>query len=164
MTGSAIAALTLCVAAAALEGLLAGRNARRRLAELRQPPYSPPFILWMGIGLAYYAICFVLLSRLIGSSPSRLRWFALGLLLILIVGNVIWNLVLFRLKNTSSAAVVSVAYAVVAVALEIVLVWADPVSAWVFIPYVIYLSYATWWALALKRLNREVTTCERPGR
>ena len=112
----------------------------------------------MGVGLVYYGICFVLLSRLVGSVTSQLRWPAVGLLLILMVGNAIWNLVFFRFRNMNSGAAVSVAYAAVAVVLATVLVWADPVSAWVFIPYVIYLAYATWWVLALRRLNREGTT------
>jgi hypothetical protein len=43
-------ALISCVAAAALEGLLAGDGVRQRLAELRMPPYWPPFPVWLVIG------------------------------------------------------------------------------------------------------------------
>lgn len=153
---SAIAALAACIAGAGLEGVLAGRGVRRRLAELRQPPYSPPFVVWMGIGLAYYVICFVLLSRLIGSVTSPLRWWAVVLVLILMAGNAIWNLVFFRFRDIDAGVAVSAVYAALAVVLAIVLLWVDPVGAWVLLPYLVYLAYAAWWMLALRRLNREV--------
>ena len=43
-------ALIICIAAAGLEGALAGGGVRQRLAELRMPLYSPPFALWLVIG------------------------------------------------------------------------------------------------------------------
>jgi tryptophan-rich sensory protein len=76
----------------------------------------------------------------------------------LLIGNAVWNLVFFRHKNVEASAIVSLAYAAVALTVAILLILVDPVSAWVFLPYLIYLSYATWWVLALRRLNREVTT------
>ena len=110
----------------------------------------------MGIGLAYYVICFVLLSRLIGSVTSPLRWWAVVLVLILMAGNAIWNLVFFRFRDIDAGVAVSAVYAALAVVLAIVLLWVDPVGAWVLLPYLVYLAYAAWWMLALRRLNREV--------
>ena len=156
MTKAALWALAICVGAAALEGVLAGRGVKLRLTELRQPPHSPPFAVWVGIGLLYYSICFVVLSRLIDSKPSPLRWIGLALVAALLIGNATWNLVLFRYKNVEASAIVSVVYAVLALAVAILLVLVDTVSAWVFLPYLIYLAYATWWVLALRRLNRKV--------
>jgi tryptophan-rich sensory protein len=156
VTKAALVAFAICTSAAALEGLLAGRGVKRRLTELRQPPHSPPFAVWIGIGLCYYWICFVVLSRLIDSTPSRLRWTAIGSVVALLIGNAVWNLVFFRHKNMEASAIVSVAYAAVALAVTILLILVDPVSAWAFSPYLIYLAYATWWVLALRRLNREV--------
>lgn len=156
MTKAALGALAICIAAAALEGLFAGRGVKRRLTELRQPPHSPPFGVWVGIGLCYYLICFLVLSRLIDSRPSLLRWTAFALVVVLLIGNAVWNLVFFRHRNLEASAIVSLAYAAVALAVTVLLVLVDPVSALVFLPYVIYLTYGTWWVLALRRLNREV--------
>jgi benzodiazapine receptor len=156
VTKATLVAIAICLAAAALEGLLAGRGVKRRLAQLRQPPHSPPFAVWVGIGLCYYVICFVVLSRLI-SSPSSILWrAAFALTVALLIGNALWNLVFFRLKNVEASAIILVAYLALALILAIVLNLIDPVSGLVFLPYLIYLAYATWWLLSLRRLNREV--------
>ena len=147
-------ALGICVGAVLLEGLFAGRGVRRRLAELRQPRHSPPFRVWIVIGFVYYLICFVVLSRLIDSVASPLRSAALVLVVALLIGNAVWNLVFFRLGNLELSVVVSMAYAALALAAAPLLLVVDPVSALVFLPYLIYLSYATWWVRALKRLNQ----------
>lgn len=60
-------AFLICVGAAAAEGVLAGPNPRQRLADLRMPAYSPPFSVWLAIGLAYYIICFVVLRHLLAA-------------------------------------------------------------------------------------------------
>jgi len=157
MTRSGIWALVICMIAAMLEGLFAGPGVRRRLAELRQPRYSPPFPVWIGIGILYYLICFIVLSRLVDSARSPSRSAALVSVVVLLIGNAAWNLVFFRHRNLERSAAVSVAYAAVALTVATLLVRVDPVSALVFLPYLIYLSYATWWVLALKRLNRKTT-------
>jgi translocator protein len=149
-------AFATCLAAAALEGVLAGRGVKRRLAQLRQPRYSPPFALWLVIGVCYYLICFVILARLINSAPSPLRGAALALVVALLIGNAIWNLVFFRLKSVEASAIVLMAYLAVALILAILLRRVDPVSSWVFLPYLMYLAYAIWWSLSIRRLNEEV--------
>ena len=156
VTRAMLGAAAICLVAAALEGLLAGRGVKGRLSRLRQPPHSPSFAVWVGIGLCYYLICFVVLTRLINATPSPLRWAALSLMVALLIGNALWNLVFFRLGNLEASAVLLLAYVVLAVMLAILLNRIDPVSGWVFLPYVIYLAYAAWWLLSLRRLNRGV--------
>jgi benzodiazapine receptor len=156
VTKAALGALAICVAAAVLEGLFAGREVKRRLAELRQPPHSPPFGVWVAIGLAYYLICFVVLTRLGASATSPLRWLAFALVVVLLSGNAAWNLTFFRQKNIEVSAIVSLVYAAVALSVAVLLAVVDSVSALVFLPYLIYLAYGTWWVLALRRLNRGV--------
>ena len=107
----------------------------------------------------YYVICFILLSRLIGNLGSPLRRLAVVLVIVLLLANASWNFVFFRRKDVQGTVVLLVAYAVVALVLAIVLFEVDRVGAWVFLPYVLYLVYATWWILELRRLNR--TTAQR---
>jgi tryptophan-rich sensory protein len=156
VTKAALGALAICVAAAVLEGLLAGRGVKRRLTELRQPPHSPPFGVWVVIGLAYYLICFVVLTRLVDSTASPLRWLAFALVVALLIGNAAWNLTFFRHRNIEASAIVSLVYAAVALSVTALLAVVDSVSALVFLPYLVYLAYGTWWVLALRRLNRAV--------
>jgi translocator protein len=156
VTRAALGAAAICLVAAALEGLLAGRGVKRRLMQLRQPLHSPSFPVWVGIGLCYYLICFVILSRLMSTTPSPLSWAALALIVVLLIGNALWNLVFFRLKNLEASILLMFAYVALAVTLAVLLRLLDRVSSWVFLPYLIYLVYATWWSLSLRKLNREV--------
>ena len=90
-------ALLVCVVAAALEGALAGNGARQRFAELRMPAYSPPFLLWLVIGAAYYVICFIVLRHLLASgSFTPLLLIALALLIFVLLANALWSVVFFR--------------------------------------------------------------------
>ena len=147
-------AVAVCLAAAALEGVLAGRGVQRRLTELRQPRYSPPFAVWVAIGVGYYVIAAVVLARALDAPTSGLRWIVLSLISALLLMNALWNLAFFRLEHLTAAAIIAVAYAPIAVSLMVLLAWYDAVSAWVFLPYLVYLGYAAWWILSLRRLNR----------
>ena len=146
----------ICLAAASLEGLLAGRGVKKHLARLRQPPFSPPFAVWIAIGVFYYLICYVVISRVINSPESPLWGIALALMVILLIGNALWNLLFFRRKNVDASTVVMLAYLAVAVIVAILLTRIDRVSSWVFAPYLIYLVYAAWWSISVQRLNRAV--------
>ena len=147
-------AVAVCLAAAALEGMLAGRGVQRRLSEFRQPRYSPPFALWVAIGVGYYVMAFIVLARALDAPPSGLRSILLSLIAALLLMNALWNLAFFRLRHLTAAAIIAVMYAPVAVSLMVLFARADAVSAWVFLPYVVYLGYAAWWILSLRRLNR----------
>jgi tryptophan-rich sensory protein len=83
---------------------------------------------------------------------------AFALVVALLFGNAVWNLTFFRHKNIEASAIVSVAYAALALSITILLIVVDSVSALVFLPYLIYLAYGTWWVLALRKLNRAVGT------
>ena len=156
MTKAGFAALAICLVAAVLEGLFAGRGVKLRLAELRQPPHSLPFGAWVVIGLAYYLICFVVLTRLLDSTISPLRWLAFALVVTLLIGNAAWNLAFFKHRNMEASAIVSMAYAAVALSAAVLLAFVDSVSALVFLPYLVYLAYGTWWVLTLRKLNPPV--------
>ena len=64
--------LFICAAAAALEGVLAGKQVKSFLEELKSPRFAAPVWLWAVIGVLYYAICFFVLFRLFGYAESSL--------------------------------------------------------------------------------------------
>jgi tryptophan-rich sensory protein len=133
VTRGTIWALAICLGTAAAEGLLAGGGVRRRLAQLRQPRYSPSFGVWIGIGICYYLICFVVLSRLIDSARTPFWGATFSIVVALMAGNALWSLVFFRLKNVGATAVITAAYVPIALALAVLLSRRDQVSAWVFL-------------------------------
>ncbi len=147
-------ALIICIAAAALEGVLAGGGVRQRLAQLRMPPYSPPFFLWLVIGFLYYAICFVVLRHLLGPPAlTPLRWCALVLLIIILLANTFWSVVFFRWRDLRGSFIGFIPYGLVVAVFVALLFRLYPFGGALFTCYGVYLLYATWWGYQLCRLN-----------
>ena len=75
MLSPTLLGVIICASAAVVEGVLAGSGVRHQLAQLRMPPYSPPFALWLVIGFLFYAMCFVILRHVFSMglvSPSQI--------------------------------------------------------------------------------------------
>ena len=84
----------ICVAAALIEGLCAGREVRAFFKEVRLPRYSAPLWVWSLIGAAYYLIFGFVLYRLLSHVPaSVLTQSALALIGAMMLGNALSNLV-----------------------------------------------------------------------
>jgi translocator protein len=151
-------ALIICISVAALEGALAGTGVRQRLADLRMPPYSPPFTIWLLIGLVYYAICFIVLRQLLAAhSATLLVRVALGLLLVVLLVNALWSILFFRCRDLCASFLAFIPYSVLVAALGVTLWRIYPLGAALFVAYCIYLLYATWWGYRLWLLNTPKT-------
>ena len=144
-------ALVICIAAAALEGALAGSGVRQRLAALRMPRYSPPFPLWLLIGLAYYTICFIVLRQVLAQSFT----FPLVLLIVILLANALWSILFFRWRDLRASFIAFIPYAALVAALVVSLVRSYPFGAVLFSCYCAYLLYATWWGYRLWLLNTQ---------
>ena len=112
-----VLALIICGAAAIAEGALAGGGVYQRLAQLRMPAYSPPFALWLVIGLLFYAMCFIVLQRLLGAASSGPQLVDLMLLILVLLVNALWNVLFFRWRDLRASFVAFTPYAVVVAAL-----------------------------------------------
>jgi tryptophan-rich sensory protein len=150
-----IYSLAVCAISAGLEGILAGSEVRERFAELRQPRFSPPLPVWFVIGGAFYVVCFTVLYRLWSLPPTGARNAGLGLLLGLMAMNAAWNYVFFRARNLLLSFLAFPPYGLLALALCAVTFELDRIAALSILAYVAYLGYATVWAYALWRINRE---------
>ena len=154
MSGSALLyALVVCATFAALEGILAGRGVKARLAELDLPRYSPPFTMWVVIGGLFYVICFTVLYRLFRLPASGLRDTALVVLVGMMLVNALWNYVFFRARDLSLSFLVCLPYALIAVALLFLAFEIDRLAAWMVLPYVLYLGYAIAWGYGVWKRN-----------
>ena len=152
---AASAAFALCAVVAALEGVCAGRNVRAFFQTLRFPRYSAPLWVWSIIGLAYYAIFGFMTFRLLSAvPPSLLARTTLALILVMMVGNALANLVIFRARDLQLSAVIGGVFAGLDAILAICLLQLDRVAASALVPYLVYRVYAVWWGRALARLNR----------
>ena len=149
-----IISFAVCAWAAALEGVCAGKNVKSYFAALRLPSYSAPLWAWYIIGVAYYVTFFFILYRiLILNTDSILKPATLGLIVLMMGANALWNYVFFRARKLFLAFVAGSAAPVFDAALFICLIQLDTVAAWSLAPYLLYRIYAVWWGYGLWRLN-----------
>jgi tryptophan-rich sensory protein len=154
MRSPTLLGVIICVAAAILEGALAGKDARQWLAQLRMPRYSPSFVLWVVIGVLFYAMCFVILRHILTTDlASHSQFLALVLTVLLLLANALWNVLFFRWRNLRASFIAFVPYAVLVAALVILLARTHPFGAILLSCYCVYLIYATRWGYYIWRLN-----------
>ncbi len=144
-------ALLICAAAAAAEGLCAGRNPMAKLRAIRQPSWSPPPWAWVLIGIAWYAICFVALARLLPLWPESRA--AVLLLAALMLANGLANLFQFRMQRLDLAFLFLFPYWLLLAAFLRAACPIDRLSCLLFGAYAVYQLYAAAWGYQLWRLN-----------
>lgn len=153
-TSAVLVSLGVCVIAAALEGVCAGKNVKSFFATLRFPPYSAPLWVWSIIGGLYYVLFFFVIYRLLRlDSDSALRSAALTLISFMMVVNALTNYVIFRARNLRLSFIVGTVFPIMDIALFICLIRLDRIAAWSLVPYLLYRIYALWWGYGLWKIN-----------
>lgn len=144
-------AFIVCVVAALVEGLCAGREPMAQLKALRQPAWSPPGWLWVLIAIGWYGICFISLARLLSFWPQEKL--PVVLLAALMLANAAANIFAFRMRRLDLAFFFFLPYALLLAAF----LWAacplDSLTCGLFAFYALYLVYAAAWGWKLWRLN-----------
>ena len=145
-------AFAICVGAALIEGLCAGRDPMGQLKATRQPSWSPPSWAWVLIGLYWYAICFTALARLLPMWPESQA--AILLLCAMMLANASANIFQFRLKRLDLAFFFLFPYWLLLLA---PFLWTvcplDGVTCVLFGAYAAYQPYAAAWGYQLWKLN-----------
>src|SRR5262245_21978694 len=149
-TAPLFTSLGICVGAAAVEGLCAGKGVKAFFATLRSPKYSAPLPIWYAIGIAYYLIFGFVLYRLL----LHRAYGAVALVATMMLANALWNLLFFRAKNLYLAFITGSAAPMLDVPLFVWVLRLDAAAAWALVPYLAYRAYAVWWGHALWHLNR----------
>ncbi|MFY9620603.1 MAG: TspO/MBR family protein [Pyrinomonadaceae bacterium] len=158
ITTAVLISLGICLVAAVLEGLCAGKNVKSYFATLQFPPYAAPLGVWYGIGFVYYAIFFALIFRILRHEGDfGLRVGTLSLIIFMMAVNALWNYVFFRARNLFISFVAASLFPVLDIALLLCLIRFDSVAAWALVPYLLYRLYAVWWGYALWKMNRRRT-------
>lgn len=154
VTSAILISLGVCVIAATLEGVCAGKNVKLFFTKLRFPRYSAPLWLWSIIGGLYYIIfCFVIYRLLRLGNDSSLWYASLMLILFMMLVNALTNYIIFRAQNLRLSFIIGNLFPIMDITLFICLVQLDKVAAWSLIPYLIYRIYALWWGYGLWKLN-----------
>ena len=155
MNLNVVTAISICVAAALMEGICAGRGVKAHMRNIKWPSYSPPVWAWYVIATIYYVVVFICTYRILQQSPATpFRNAALGFLLSAVVLNALWNLIFFRAKNLAATFALSTFYSAIVVACWYCLTRFDSFAAAVLSLYAVYLIYANVWSYRVWRLNR----------
>jgi tryptophan-rich sensory protein len=153
-TAAAWTSVTLCAVTATLEGMCAGGQVRAFFKTLRFPRYAVPLWVWSIIGVGYYVVFGFIVFRLLSTAaPSAFTAPALTLIVIMMVGNALANLVIFRARDLRFSYRIGWIFAALDVVLVAAVIRVDFVAAAPLAPYLLYRVYALWWARAILILN-----------
>jgi tryptophan-rich sensory protein len=152
-------ALLICVAAAAFEAVCAGRDPMGQLKATKQPSWSPPNWVWVLIGVAWYAICFWGLARLLSFWPDQRL--PVLLLTALMLANASANIFSFRMKRLDLAFYFLFPYWLLLAAFCWTAWPMDRLTVSLFAIYAVYQVYAAFWGYYLWRLNAPTRTGSR---
>ncbi len=133
-------------------GLLIGFAARPDdwYARLAKPPFNPPNWVFAPVWTALYVMIAVAGWHTFARAPAGAAMAAWTGQLVL---NFAWSPVFFRARRPDIALVIVTALLALIVAF-IALTWtADPLAAWLFVPYAAWTAFATLLNAAIARLN-----------
>lgn len=151
----------ICIVAAGLEGLCAGRDPMGQLKVLNQPSWSPPTWAWVLIGLGWYCICFTGLVRLLPYWPEHRS--PIILLVALMLANAVVNIPTFRMRRLDLAFYFFAPYWLL-LATFLWAIWPlDRLTCMLFAVYAVYQVYAAAWGYKLWRMNRPAQLPYRGG-
>ena len=155
ITTAVLISLGICLVAAVLEGLCAGKGVKEYFGKLKFPRYSAPLWVWYIIGGVYYLVFFFVIYRILRHNTDHvLTQATLVFILFMMVLNALWNYVFFRAQNLFVSFIVASLFPLLDVFLLILLIELDKLAAWALVPYLIYRVYGVWWGYGFWKANR----------
>lgn len=146
----------LCVigveAVGSLSGLFAG-DIKSMYAQLTKPPLAPPGNLVGIVWPILYAMIGTALYFILSSPKSELRKKALQMFAVQLVLNFIWSILFFGGDYFWIASLISLLLTLSVFVCYKLFSKINKTAAWLFIPYLIWLIYATYLSFGLAVLN-----------
>lgn len=144
---SAVLAALSCVVGESVVGqFLSGDDPHGRLDELDETAITLPFSAWLVVGLIYYVLIAVVVYRLVRLIPDS----AISLVSVagVVVGNEVWNALLFGRESVAPAAIGMVVFAAMTIVAVVLVFRVDRTAGWVLLPYVVWVvGYDVPWIL-----------------
>jgi tryptophan-rich sensory protein len=149
-----IFSLALCFAVAGVSGSWTASEVPGWYRTLVRPSIAPPNWVFGPVWTMLYALMAVAAWRVWLAEPSPARGWAVGLFLLQLALNFAWSLIFFRMHQIGWALA------------EVILLWAaigatallfsrvSAVAAWLMVPYLAWVSFASILNAAFWRLNR----------
>ena len=136
-----------------LSGWLTREGTELYRTAIIKPPLSPPGIVFPIVWSILFALMGVGAARIYLSPASNARSRALGIFLLQLAFNFFWSIIFFNLQNFGLALLWLVV-------LWVLILWTiksfraiDPLSAWLQIPYLLWVTFAAYLNFGVWRLN-----------
>ena len=136
-----------------LSGWLTREGTKLYRTTIIKPPLSPPGIVFPIVWSVLFALMGVGAARIYLSPASNDRSRTLGIFLLQLAFNFFWSIIFFNLQNFGLALLWLVV-------LWVMILWMiksfhaiDPLSAWLQIPYLLWVTFAAYLNFGVWRLN-----------
>jgi len=136
-----------------LSGLAAGRDSAGYYGELRKPPFTPPPAAFGPVWTVLYLLMGVAAWLVWREGLSRLTAVALGLFAAQLALNFAWSLIFFGQHRISAALVEIVVLWLCILATVVAFWWVRPLAGALLLPYLSWVSLATYLNAGIWRLN-----------
>jgi tryptophan-rich sensory protein len=146
--------ILLSVGIGALSGFLSREGAATFSETVIQPPLSPPAWLFPVVWSILYVLMGISATRISLAPDSPQKKQGLNLFIIQLVLNFFWSLIFFNLQAYGLAFVWLIALWITVFLMILSFRKADPVAAWLQIPYLIWLTFAAYLSFGVWYLNR----------
>ena len=121
---------------------------------LAKPRFLVPLGVFYLVGALYYVLFFIVVYRVLVSVESpRGRAISLGLVINVMLLNELWNYGFFGLRSTLAGFLGIAVFLAPLTALVLALRTYERVSAWLLVPYYLWVLYDLAWTYELWRLN-----------
>ncbi len=145
--------LALCLAASAVGGVATASSVGSWYPTLATPPFNPPNWIFAPVWTTLFFMMAIAGWRVWRRSGLRGARSALTLFALQLVLNMSWSIVFFGLRSIG-AALIEILVLLLAILATTVVFWQrDRVAGMLFIPYIVWVSFATVLNAALWRLN-----------
>jgi benzodiazapine receptor len=145
--------ILLTEAVGALSGWLTRKGTQLYTETVTKPPLSPPSMVFPIVWTILFALMGIGIARIYRSPASKARSRSLLLFLAQLAFNFFWSIIFFNFQNFGLAFVWLIA-------LWLLILWmilsfrkADPVAAWLQIPYLLWVTFAAYLNLGVWMLN-----------
>jgi translocator protein len=142
-----------CLAFALLGNALVGDALGTWFRGLEKPAFLVPLPVFYLVGVLYYLLFATVLYRVLVRTEGRARALCLSLVFAVLLGNELWNYLFFGLRSTLAGFLGIAAFLVPLTALLLALYRHERTSAWLLVPYYLWVLYDLAWTYGLWRLN-----------
>ena len=141
-------------AVGALSGFLTRDGAEVYSEMIRQPPLSPPAIVFPSVWSILFLLMGVSAARIYAAPASPDRTRGLRLFAIQLAFNFFWSIIFFNLQNFGFAFLWLVVLWVLILRMIFTFRKTDSLAAWLQVPYFLWVTFAAYLNLGVWMLNR----------